>query len=295
LERAQRIAVGSIAIGLAVFALKTAAWRLTGSVALYSDALESVVNVASAVLAYGALRVAVMPADDKHPYGHAKAEFFAAVIEGVLIVLAAGLILQQAWHSWQHGHAVAGLGPGFAFNLAATAVNAGWALLLGRAARDARSPALRADARHLWSDVVTSLGIVAGLAVAAVSGRAVLDPLLAALVAAYILWSGMRLIGESVGALMDEAPPGEMVGRVRACVAAAALGAIEAHDLRMRRAGRNSFLEFHLVVPGEMSVAEAHAICDRIEAALRAEMEGLSVTIHVEPDAKAKHRGVLVL
>jgi cation diffusion facilitator family transporter len=294
-EKAQRIAIGSVALGVAVLALKAAAWRLTGSIALYSDALESVVNVAAAALAFGALRLAAKPADVNHPYGHAKAEFFAAVIEGALIVVASVLILQQAWIAWRSHHALATPGPGLALNLLATLINAGWAVVLRRAGGRARSPALLADARHLWSDVATSLGIVSGLAVAWLSGKLFLDPLLAALVAAYILWSGMRLISESVGGLMDEAPAGVIVARIRALVGGAAAGAIEAHDLRMRRAGRHSFLEFHLVVPGEMSVAEAHAICDRIEAALRGELEGLVVTIHVEPEGKAKHQGVLVL
>ncbi len=295
MEQAQRIAIGSVALGVAVLALKFAAWRLTGSIALYSDALESVVNVAAAALAFGALRVAAKPADSNHPYGHTKAEFLAAVIEGALIVLAAALILQQAWLAWRGHHTLATPGPGLALNLLATLINAGWAVVLGRTGGRARSPALLADARHLWSDVATSLGIVAGVTVAWLSRRVFLDPLLAALVAAYILWSGMRLISESVGGLMDEAPAGVIVARIRTLVGDAAAGAIEAHDLRMRRAGRQSFLEFHLVVPGEMSVAEAHAICDRIEAALRAELEGLVVTIHVEPEGKAKHKGVLVV
>lgn len=295
MEQAQRIAIGSVALGVAVLALKFAAWRLTGSIALYSDALESVVNVVTAGLALGALRLAAKPADANHPYGHTKAEFLAAVIEGVLIVLAATLILQQAWLAWRGHHTLTTPGPGLALNLLATVVNGGWAVVLRRAGGRARSPALLADARHLWSDVAMSLGIVAGVLVAWLSGRVLLDPVLAALVAAYILWSGMRLISESVGGLMDEAPPAAIVARIRALVGGAAAGAIEAHDLRMRRAGRQSFLEFHLVVPGGMSVAEAHAICDRIEATLRAELEGLVVTIHVEPEGKAKHQGVLVL
>jgi cation diffusion facilitator family transporter len=145
------------------------------------------------------------------------------------------------------------------------------------------------------SDVVTSVGVLAGLGLAVATGIWWIDPLLAALTALYILVSGGMVIRDSVGGLMDAAPAAEIVARVRALVANHAEGAIEAHDLRMRHAGKLTFLEFHLVVPGSMTVLESHDICDRIEAALRAEMEGLRITIHVEPEGKAKHRGVLVL
>ena len=295
MERAWRIALGSIAVSGLVVALKGAAWWLTGSAALYSDALESLVNVASAIMAFVALRVAAMPADAGHPYGHDKAELFAAVIEGGLIVAAAVSILQHAWVTWRHPAPLHAPLAGIGVNAAATVVNAAWAAILLRAGRRARSAALLADGRHLLTDVVTSLGVILGLGLAVVTGLQPIDPALAAAVAVYILWTGFRLIGESVGGLMDAAPSPEIVERIRALVSEHAAGALEAHDLRTRNAGRLTFLEFHLVVPGSMTVAEAHDICDRIEAALRAEIEGLVVTIHVEPEGKAKHHGVVVL
>lgn len=290
-----RLAAGSIAVGLLVFALKAAAWRVTGSAALFSDAAETLVNVAAAGMALYALRVAETPADANHPYGHAKAEFFAAVVEGVLIVVAALVILRHAWFTWQAPTPLDAPLRGIALNAVATLCNAGWAFLLLRAGRRLRSPALRADGRHLGADVVTSIGIVVGLLLALATGRAWLDPLLAAATAVYILASGVFVIGDSVGGLMDTAPAPDVVERIRAVVATHAEGALEAHDLRARHAGRSTFLEFHLVVPGAMTVAASHAICDRIEEALKSEVEGLSVSIHVEPDGKAKHHGVLVI
>ena len=295
MRQAERIAAGSIVLGLVVLALKLAAWWITDSVALFSDAAESVVNVAAAVIAFVALRFAARPADADHPYGHDKAEFFAAVIEGVLIVVTALVILEHVWQVWRTPLPIQAPWIGIALNAGAGLLNLGWGLLLVRRGRALRSPALAADGRHLLADVVTSAGVLAGLALAVATGLTWLDPLLAALTAGYILLSGGLVIRESVGGLMDAAPAETIVARIRLLVGEHAQGAIEAHDLRMRHAGRLTFLEFHLVVPGAMTVSDAHAICDRIEAALKAEMEGLMITIHVEPEGKAKHRGVLVL
>jgi cation diffusion facilitator family transporter len=295
MRQAERIAAGSIAIGLAVLALKTMAWWVTDSAALFSDAAESVVNVAASLAAFVALRLAARPADADHPYGHDKAEFFAAVIEGVLIVVAAIVILQETWQAVLAPRPITAPWQGMALNAAAGMLNLAWGVLLVRAARRLRSPALAADGKHLLADVVTSAGVLVGFALAVATGIWWLDPLLAAATALYILVSGTMVIRAYVGGLMDEAPAAEIVARIRELVGAHAEGAIEAHDLRMRHAGRLTFLEFHLVVPALMTVADAHAICDRIEAALKAEMEGLMITIHVEPEGKAKHRGVLVL
>ncbi len=295
MRRAQDFAAGSVGVGLVVLALKTAAWLLTGSAALFSDAAETVVNVAAALVATLALRFAARPADANHPYGHDKAEFFAAVIEGSLIVVAAIMILQHAWGVYLAPRPIDAPVVGLALNGVATVFNLGWGLRLREVARGLRSPALAADARHVLSDVVTSLGVFVGVGLAVWTGTAWLDPALAAATALYILYSGYDVVRDSVGGLMDAAPAEAIVGRIRALVGENASGAIEAHDLRMRHAGRMTFLEFHLVVPGSLTVADAHAICDRVEDALKAEMEGLVITIHVEPEGKAKHRGVIVL
>ena len=295
MTRTVRIAIGSVVVACAVLALKLAAWGLTGSVALLADALESVVNVAAATAALIAVHYSSLPPDANHPYGHTKAEYFSAVLEGALIVIAAVAILHQAWGAYLVPHAPDQPAIGLLISAAATALNAAWAAVLFRQGRRAKSPALLADARHLVSDVVTSGGVLVGVGLVALTGILWLDPLLAALTALNILWSGWRLVRESVGGLMDEAVEPGLLARIRTAVSDNGDGAIEAHDLRTRHAGRLTFIEFHLVVPGAMSVDAAHAICDRIESALKTEIDGATITIHVEPEGKAKHRGVLVL
>ena len=289
------MAAGSIGIGILVLLMKGVAWWITGSAALYSDALESTVNIAAAIVALIALRFASRPADANHPFGHDKAEFFAAVIEGVLIVVAALSIFRHAWETWQDPRPILMPYKGLALNAVATAVNALWAALLFRNSRSLRSPTLKADAKHLVADVVTSVGVTIGVFLAVQTGYLLLDPLLAAATAVHVLWSGASMIWESVGGLMDAAPEPAVINRIRTVIAQQAAGAIEAHDLRTRHAGRLTFVEFHLVVPGAMTVADSHDICDRIEAALKADMAHLVITIHVEPEGKAKQTGVLVL
>jgi len=294
-SRIEHIAALSVVVALVVLALKAGAWWLTGSVALFADALESVVNVAAAIAALVAIRLSQLPADANHPYGHAKAEYFSAVLEGALIVVAAVLILHQSWEAWQTPRPLDQAPLGLIVSAVATGLNAAWSGLLFRRGRAARSPALLADARHLLADVVTSGGVLVGVSLVALTGVLWLDPLLAAATAVNILWSGTRLMRESVGGLMDEAVGPDTLGRIRELVGENAEGAIEAHDLRTRHSGRFTFVEFHLVVPAAMTVADAHDICDRIEAALKAELGAATITIHVEPEGKAKHRGVLVL
>lgn len=290
-----RLAIGSLAIGLLVLALKALAWRMTGSVALLSDALESTVNVATAIAALIAIRIAARPADANHPYGHHKAEFFSAVLEGVMIIIAALLILREAYHGLLAPKALNAPLEGLLVNGLASLVNGGWCWLLISRGRALRSPALVADGWHLFSDVVSSLGVTFGVLIAIVTGWAILDPALACLVALNILWSGWKVMTQSLSGLLDEAVDDEMLGRIRGLISAEATGALEAHDLRTRHAGRATFVEFHLVVPGAMTVSDAHDICDRIERAIKTEVEGAVITIHVEPEAKAKQHGVVVL
>ncbi|HEX7072997.1 MAG TPA: cation diffusion facilitator family transporter, partial [Hyphomicrobiaceae bacterium] len=169
----------------------------------------------------------------------------------------------------------------------------GWAWHLIRRGRAMRSPAIAADGWHLLSDVATSAGVIVGLLLALATGWQVLDPLLAAAVAVHILWVGWRIVSQSLGGLMDASVAGEMMTRIRKVIAANGDGALQIHDLRTRMAGRATFIEFHLVVPGSMSVTEAHEICDRLEEALTNEIEGAEVLIHVEPEAEAKAKGAL--
>lgn len=292
---ASRIALGSVLVALVVLGLKFLAWYMTKSVALYSDALESIINVAAALGAFIALRVSARPADANHPYGHTKAEYFSAVAEGVLIVLAAISILREAIPALQHVTNAVASWEGMAVNLGASVVNGLWAAVLLRQGRGLRSPALLADGKHVMSDVVTSVGVLIGVVAARLTGWHVLDPLLAIGVALNILWSGYGLVRESVGGLMDAAVDKDTESSIRQALSEHGSGALEMHDLRTRHAGRMTFIEFHMVVPGSMSVSEAHGICDRLEDAIRAQMSDVSISIHVEPAEKAKHHGVLVL
>jgi cation diffusion facilitator family transporter len=271
-------------------ALKLVAWQVTGSVALMSDALESLVNLATALAVIVALRVAKRPADDNHPYGHHKAEFFSAVLEGVLIVLAALFILREAWDGFAAPRAMDAPILGMVISAGAGAINGVWAWLLIREGRAQRSPALVADGRHLMTDVVSSVGVLIGVGLAVLTGWWLLDPAMAVLVALNILWSGWAVIKGSLSGLMDEAVSDAEQATIRTVIAEAGRDgvALEAHDLRTRHAGPVTFIDFHLVVPGETTVEDAHEICDRIEAALMAALPDARVTIHVEPEHKAK-------
>lgn len=295
MDRRERLAAGSIGVGIVVLGLKIAAYVLTGSVALYSDALESVINVVTAGVALYAIRVSSQPADAEHPYGHTKAEYFSAVLEGVLIVVAAILILHESYQAAFAPRQFDASIPGFVANGLASVLNGAWSWVIVREGRRLRSQALIADGRHLAVDVLTSVGVLVGVAAVVVTGITLIDPIIAALVGLNILWSGWRVMKESLGGLMDESAPAETLTRIRDLISANADGAIEAHDLRTRHAGRLIFIDFHLVVRGDVTVSCAHEICDKLERALKSEIGDALVTIHVEPEDKAKHQGIVVL
>jgi len=295
MDRTQKAALLSAGVGLAVTALKFYAAAVTGSLALYSDALESIINVVAAVGAFVALRVAARPADEDHPYGHHKAEFFSAVIEGALIVVAALLILRDAYFGLLAPKPLDAPVLGLAINFGASIINAVWAFALMRWGRVWRSPALIADARHVFADVVTSCGVLAGVSAVLATGYPVLDPAVAGLVALHILWSGFQMVRESVDGLMDRAASPELIAEIRTLISKHGEGALEAHDVRTRSAGQATFIDFHLVVPGTMTVEDSHSICDRLESALETTITGAVVTIHVEPAAEAKAHGLPVL
>jgi cation diffusion facilitator family transporter len=287
-QKVANLAFWSILVAFLVMGLKFVAWRLTGSVALYSDALESIVNVIAAAAAFWAISVSHKPADHDHPFGHHKAEYFSAVLEGVLIGIAALLILAEVARNWASPPLLEQPWNGLAINALAAVINAGFAVLLIRTGRSERSPALVADGRHIMTDVATSVGVLAGLVGVIVTGWRVLDPLMAMLVAVNILWQGWRVVGSSLDGLMDRAVDTDEHMKIRDIISANSKGAIEVHDLKTRIAGRATFIEFHLVVDQRMSVGDSHVICDRIEEALKAEIPSVRVTIHVEPDDEAK-------
>ncbi|HEV2501560.1 MAG TPA: cation diffusion facilitator family transporter [Mesorhizobium sp.] len=287
-QKVATLAFWSIVVAFVVLGLKLLAWVITGSVALYSDALESIVNVIASAAAFWAIRISHKPADQDHPFGHHKAEYLSAVLEGVLIVVAAMLILNEVWRTWQNPAPLEQPWMGLAVNGLATLLNAVWAWLLISSGRSARSPALVADGKHILTDVVTSVGVFIGLVGAVYTGWRFLDPALAVIVALNILWQGWHVIGSSMSGLMDRAVEMDEHMRIRDIISANSKGALEVHDLRTRIAGRATFIEFHMVVDADMSVGDSHVICDRIEDALKAEIPSVRVTIHVEPDNEAK-------
>ena len=285
----RRLSFWTIFVGVAVLALKVLAWQLTGSVALLSDALESIVNVVASLMVFYAIRLAAKPADDSHPFGHFKAEYISAVIEGILILIAAVLIAREAIEAFNNPRTLDAPLYGIAMSVLASAANGIWGSVLIRLGRKARSPALVADGRHLWTDVFTSVGVIAGLMLALLTGWLWLDPVLALVMAVSIVVHGSRIVMSSIQGLMDAAMEPEDRELVERIIRETSAGALEFHDLRTREAGRARFIEFHLVVPSDMTVEESHDICDRIEDTLEDQLPGARVTIHVEPEYKAKH------
>lgn len=286
--RIARVAAANIVVSIVVIALKYSAYVVSGSIALYSDALESIVNVMTAVAAYTAIRLSAVPPDSEHPFGHHKAEFLAAMFEGAMIAVASVLIMIKAYSGLTQGVELERSTLGLTINGLSTAINAAWAGAMIRWGTRWRSPALVADGQHLFTDVLTSIGVVVGLAFAIITGWHILDPLIAAVVAVNILMMGYKIATESMSRLMDQAASPEIEARIRGAIEANGIGALQAHDIRTRQAGRALFIEFHLVVPGSMTVDEAHAICDRLENSIEQNIEGSEVVIHVEPEYKAK-------
>jgi cation diffusion facilitator family transporter len=286
-----KLAIGSIVVGLLVLALKFVAYLWTGSIALLSDALESIVNVATAIAALVAVRMAARPPDANHPYGHHKAEYFSAVLEAVMITVAAMLILREAYFGLMAPKPLEAPLEGLLINALASGINAIWCRVLLVEGKRRHSPALVADGRHLLADVVSSVGVTVGVLLAIVTGWSILDPALAILVAINILWSGWQVMRASLPGLMDEAIPEDSIAEIRNIIAQNAAGAIQAHDVRTRRAGQVTFVEFHLVMDGDTRVRDAHDTCDRIERALKDALGIAVVTIHVEPEHKAKQTG----
>ena len=285
----RRLALWGIPMSFGVMGLKMVAWWVTGSVALLSDGLESTVNVVAAFIAFFVIRYAQKPADHDHPFGHQKAEYLSAVTEGALIVVAALLIVNEAIGHLAAPRMLDAPALGLAINFVAGVINAVWAQILIRTGRKYRSAALTADGQHIMSDVVTSIGVLIGLLLALATGYAIFDPVLAILVAVNILYQGWKVISHSIGGLMDQAVTPEEEEAIKQAIATHAAGSIGVHDLKTRRAGTVTFVDFHLVVPAALSVRQAHDICDRLEDAIRAAHPGSSIAIHVEPEGEKAH------
>ncbi|WP_353509704.1 cation diffusion facilitator family transporter [Intrasporangium sp.] len=278
-----RFAWLSIAAALVTITLKTVAWQLTGSVGLLSDAAESVVNLVAAVAVLIALRVAAMPADKNHHFGHAKAEYFSAALEGMMIFVAALVILYTSVDRFLNPRPIENVGLGLAVSAVASVINGGVAIILIRAGRQYRSLTLTADGKHLMTDVWTSAGVIAGVIVVALTGINRLDPVIAFLVGLNIIWTGWKLIRESTEGLMDVALSKEENRGIAEILARFVSEDVHFHALRTRVSGHHRFAEVHVLVPGEWSVQRGHDLVEEVEAAIHEEFADLSITCHLEP------------
>ena len=279
----KRYAWLSIATAVATILLKPVAWRITGSIGLLSDALESVVNLAGAVMALAMITLAEQPADDRHAYGHGKAEYFSAGFEGVLILLAALAIGFTAVERMFDPRAIEQVGIGLIVSVGASILNLATALILLSAGRKHRSLTLEADAHHLLTDVWTSAGVIAAVGAVGLTGWLWLDPLIALLVAANIVWTGTKLVLRATRGLMDISLPEAEHGKVVAVLEAYRGEGIDYHALRTRESGSRQFVEVHVLVPGKWTVQRGHEYVERLEADIRCVLPQANVLTHLEP------------
>jgi cation diffusion facilitator family transporter len=279
----QRYAWLSIATALATIVLKGVAWWLTGSVGLLSDALESFVNLAGALMALAMLSLAATPADEDHAHGHGKAEYFSSAFEGFLILIAAVSIGYAAIGRLQHPQGLQDVGIGLAVSVVASIINLATARILLRVGRQHNSITLEADAHHLLTDVWTSVGVILGVGLVWVTGWLWLDPAIAILVAVNIVWTGWQLLRRSAAGLMDVSVPEETRLAIEAILDRYRKEGLEFHALRTRQAGARAFATIHVLVPGNWTVQKGHDHSERIEADLRTAVPHVHVTTHLEP------------
>ncbi|MEO7055616.1 MAG: cation diffusion facilitator family transporter [Caldimonas sp.] len=273
----------SVATAVVAIVMKTLAWWVTGSVGLLSDAMESFVNLASALFALAMVTIAERPADDDHPFGHTKAEYFASAFEGLLIAAAAIAIVWAALGRFMHPQPIEGVGIGIALTVFSSVLNGLLAWKMMAASRQHRSIVLEADARHLYADVWTSAGVVVGLVLVTLTGWLWLDPLIAIAVAANIVREGARVVFLSIDGLMDKALEPEVQARIDATLARFADAAVRFDDRVTRRAGRRRFLDMHMHVPSTWTLGRAAALRGEVEQALMNEVDGLRASIQLLP------------
>jgi len=273
----------SIAAAILTIALKSAAYFITGSVGLLSDALESLVNLVAAIMALAMLTIAARPPDEDHTYGHAKAEYFSSGVEGALILVAALSIVATALPRLLAPQPIEQVGLGLAISVVASLVNLSVALVLRRVGRRNRSITLEADSAHLMTDVWTSAGVLVAIGLVALTGWELLDPIIALAVAANIIWSGFGLVKRSVLGLMDTALPPEQQTAVRAIQQRYTQEGLTFHALRSRQSGSRNFVSMHVLVPGSWTVQRGHELLERIEADIRQSIPNVTVFTHLEP------------
>lgn len=280
---ARSYALLSVAVSVLTTALKFGAFALTGSVGLFSDASESVVNIVAASVAFWALTYAARPPDVEHAYGHTKAEYFSSALEGTLILVAAGVIVYEAVPRLLHPQPLEQVGWGLALAALSAALNAAVAVALLRAGRRLRSISLEADARHLLADVWTTVGVLVGVALVALTGVHQLDPLVALVVAANVIWTGLRLLRETGYGLLDTALPAEDQRVIEGVLGGFRNQGIDFHALRTRRSGSRRFISVHVLVPGQWTIQQGHDEAEAIESALRQALPETTVFTHLEP------------
>lgn len=279
----------SIAAAMVTISLKSSAYLVTGSVGLLSDAAESLVNLVAAAVALAALRIAARPADANHHYGHGKAEYFSAGLEGLMIFIAAAVIIASSVQRFLHPQPLESVGLGLGISTAASLVNGLVGVTLLRAGRAHRSITLIADGKHLLTDVWTSAGVVVGVLLVWVTGWERLDPVVAAAVGANIIVTGFRLVAQSAVALLDVALPAEDNARLQKVLAGFQSAEIDTIDVRTRQSGQYRFVSLTLRVPGDWTVGHAHDLADQIEAGIAEELAGVAVQTHIEPHPAPPH------
>jgi len=272
----------SIAAAVVTIALKTAAYYLTGSVGLLSDALESLVNLVGGIMALAMLTIAARPADKDHAYGHSKAEYFSSGVEGALILAAALSIVLTAIPRLFHARELEQVGAGLAVSVVASVINLGVALLLLRVGKKHHSITLEANAHHLLTDVWTSVGVLAGVGTVVLTGWLWMDPVVALLVAANIVWTGSHIVWRSVSGLMDLALSEEDLATINQVLATYQNEEVQFHALRSRQAGVRKFVSVHVLVPGAWTVHHGHNLLERIEESIRLALPNISVFTHLE-------------
>jgi cation diffusion facilitator family transporter len=277
-----RFAWLSIGAAIATITLKTIAYFMTGSVGLLSDALESVVNLVGAIMALAMLTIAARPADEDHTYGHSKAEYFSSGVEGALILIAAISIVITAIPRLITPKPIDQIGIGLGVSVVASLINLVVALILAKAGKRYNSISLEADAHHLMTDVWTSVGVLAGVGLVALTGWERLDPIVAFIVAANIIWSGIRIVRMSALGLMDTALPGTEQAKLKAILEKYTKNGVEYHALRSRQSGSRQFVSFHVLVPGKWTVHRGHRLLESIEADIRRAMPSVTVFTHLE-------------
>ncbi len=273
----------SIAAAVLTIGLKAGAYFVTNSVGLLSDALESGINLIAAFIAFWALSLAAKPADQEHPFGHTKAEYFSSGLESALILVAAVGIAIAAWNRLLNPQPIEQIGLGLGLSLIATAVNGVTAWVLLRAGNRLRSITLRADAHHLLTDVWTSVGVLIGIGLVKLTGWLALDPIIALLVAANIIWIGARLMRETGSGLLDQSMPDGELNQIKTLMLPYEEQGIYFHALRTRIAGSRRFINFHVLVPGAWTVEKGHQLCEDLELAIIRELPGSYVITHLEP------------